>query len=350
MRVHVLSAGALALVIGSAAVAANAQAPAALPTPALHHVHMNSANPEAAIAEYTKIAPTITRLSLDGQPGFKTANNVVFLFNKVARTPPAAIQDRLTARTPQTSFWHFVFSVDNVRSALARFKTEIPNFQSRLLPLYIDSSGKTVETSFDTLPGFLTDAQLAEARARGDKPTGQGAYITWAGPEGAVIENAGMGEPGRMSIFGMFQEQPLCAVLWYQKHLNAPPPAAPQGGQAAAPPRTEANCTVTLGPTPSWPSTYKRGHFRMPPATGVNFSGVSFRWYMNQEKTPLAPMRGGVVDHFALSVADLDPWIAKLRSENVKFLQGPAPYRVGGMRAVMIEGPSKEAIEIIEVK
>jgi hypothetical protein len=89
---------------------------------------------------------------------------------------------------------------------------------------------------------------------------------------------------------------------------------------------------------------------RVPPAMGVNFSDVFLRWYMVQEEAPLAPMRGTVVDHFALSVSDLDAWIAKLRSESVKFLEGPQPYNVGDFRAVMIEGPSSEAIELIEVK
>jgi hypothetical protein len=54
------------------------------------------------------------------------------------------------------------------------------------------------------------------------------------------------------------------------------------------------------------------------------------------------------MDHIALSVTDLDAWIAKLRSEQVTFLE--QPYRVGQHRAVMIEGPSREAIELIEVK
>ena len=54
------------------------------------------------------------------------------------------------------------------------------------------------------------------------------------------------------------------------------------------------------------------------------------------------------MDHFAVGVADLDAWIAKLRSENVTFLE--QPYTIGGLRAVMIEGPSREAIEMIEVK
>ena len=43
---------------------------------------------------------------------------------------------------------------------------------------------------------------------------------------------------------------------------------------------------------------------------------------------------------------DLDAWIGKLRSDHVKFLE--QPYTFGNGRAVMIEGPSLEAIELIE--
>ena len=64
--------------------------------------------------------------------------------------------------------------------------------------------------------------------------------------------------------------------------------------------------------------------------------------------TPLAPTRGQLYDHLALSVADLDAWIAKLQGEHVKLLR--KPYKLGEMRAVMIEGPSREAIELVEVK
>ena len=63
---------------------------------------------------------------------------------------------------------------------------------------------------------------------------------------------------------------------------------------------------------------------------------------------PLAPSRGQMMDHVGLSVTNLDAWVAKLKAENVKFLQ--QPYKVGDYRAVMIEGPSREAIELIEVK
>jgi hypothetical protein len=76
---------------------------------------------------------------------------------------------------------------------------------------------------------------------------------------------------------------------------------------------------------------------------------VSLFAYMNQTDTPLASTRGQLIDHFALRVADLDAWIAKLHAEGVTFLE-PRPYALGSFRAVMIEGPSREAIELVEVR
>jgi 4-hydroxyphenylpyruvate dioxygenase-like putative hemolysin len=69
---------------------------------------------------------------------------------------------------------------------------------------------------------------------------------------------------------------------------------------------------------------------------------------MRQGEEPLVGSRGQLYDHVALSVADLDAWIAKLRAEGVTFLA--PPYPLGDTRAVMIEGPSREAIELVEVK
>jgi len=86
--------------------------------------------------------------------------------------------------------------------------------------------------------------------------------------------------------------------------------------------------------------------FRTPRA-GVEFGDVVLTWYMNQGGEPLGPSRGQMQDHIGLSVADLDAWIAKLKGEGVRFLDGP--YRLGDTRAVMIEGPSREAIELVEV-
>jgi hypothetical protein len=68
---------------------------------------------------------------------------------------------------------------------------------------------------------------------------------------------------------------------------------------------------------------------------------------MNQTGTPAVSTRGHLMDHIALSVGNLDAWIATLRAQQVVFLE--QPYTVGPHRAVMIEGPSKEAIELIEI-
>jgi hypothetical protein len=72
---------------------------------------------------------------------------------------------------------------------------------------------------------------------------------------------------------------------------------------------------------------------------------VSLNWLAAQSDEPLAPTRGQLVDHIAVSVERLDPWIAKLKGERVTFLQPPYPF--GDRRAIMIEGPSRESIEII---
>jgi hypothetical protein len=69
---------------------------------------------------------------------------------------------------------------------------------------------------------------------------------------------------------------------------------------------------------------------------------------MNPGDRPLVGTRGHLVDHFALSVTNLDAWIARLRNEGVKFLK--QPYNLGNTRGVMIEGPSREAIELVESK
>ena len=58
------------------------------------------------------------------------------------------------------------------------------------------------------------------------------------------------------------------------------------------------------------------------PTAGVVFGSVAVNWYMRQGDRPLVGTRGQLVDHFALSVANLDAWMTKLRAESVKILAG----------------------------
>ena len=164
------------------------------------------------------------------------------------------------------------------------------------------------------------------------------------GPDDAIVEYAGNHPAERFNHVHMFQEDPFCAQLWYQKHLNAPvvrgahqPHAADRGqlqGAARARShlagaRTGRACSARRRPRSS------SATWRCP--------GTCAR-----ATQPLASTRGHVYDHIALSVADLDAWVAKLRGEGVTFLE--EPYELGDTRAVMIEGPSREALELVEVR
>ena len=301
-----------------------------LPTPTFHHLHLNSVDPEAAVAFYTKAFPTTSRTTFAGQPALASPNNVLVLFNKVA-TPPAT--------QPQTAFWHFGWHVTDVRASLDRFRKQ----NVTLLPLYTGESAGTVYISSDTWPGSggvlgLTRAGITEAKARGVKPTGGPGFAYLRGPDDALVEYQGNMKSERFNHVHMFHEQPFCAQLWYQKHLNV----------LATVTRTEGDCTVTRGVDKTLPALDWDGMYRTPSVTSTLFGDVSLFWYMNQTDMPAVSSRGHLMDHIALGVSDLEAWIVKLRTANVTFLE--QAYTLGGHRAIMIEGPSREAIELIEVK
>lgn len=309
-----------------------AQPDARLAVPGFHHLHLNSVDPEAAIDFYTRAFPATARTTFAGQPALSSPNTVLVLFNKVAAPP---------ATQPHTAFWHFGWHVTDVRAARDRFlDTGIT-----LLPLYTGDGAGTVYISSDTWPGTggvlgLTRAGLAEAKAKGIKPAGGPGFAYLRGPDDALVEYQGNMRAERFNHVHMFHDQPFCAQLWYQQHLNVPVPPK----QTA---RAAANCTVTRGADKTLPALNWDGMYRTPSITSTVFGDVSLFWYMNQTDTPAVSTRGQLIDHIALGVTDLDAWIAKLRGGNVTFLE--EPYRTGDRRAIMIEGPSKEAIELIEL-
>lgn len=310
--------------------------PAPLAAPRFHHLHLNSTDPTAAIAFYWRHFPVTSATSWAGLPALASPDNVLVVFSKVARAPNADAE--------ATAYWHFGWNVVDARKSVEAFRAQ----PGMLVPFYSDDAGGFVGVSSDTYPyppgvNGRTKAQLAEARAQGLEPrrTGGNGYIF--GPDGAVIEFTGNAPAERVDHVHMWQEQPVCAQLWYEKHLNAQPRRAPPG----APKPTEADCAVPRGPDRTWPSLDRQGTYRTP-SGGVVFSGVALNWYANQTERPLAPTRGHLIDHVGLAVADLDAWVVKLQGEGVTFLR--RPYRIGAVRAVMIQGPSREAIELIEVK
>jgi len=307
-----------------------------LPAPGFHHLHLNSVNPDAAIDFYTRQFPSTSKTTWGGMPALASPNDVLILFDKVDRPPTTK---------PQSAIWHFGWHIPDIRARMEIYKkrTEV-----ELLPLYTEEEGKHVLISSDTYqptsgaPG-LTKAQIADAKARGEQPKGGGGFAYMQGPDNAIVEYVGDHPTEYMNHVHMWQEQPFCAQLWYQKHLNAPQ----MKGRESPAALTEANCKVARGLDRSFPALEPGGMFRSPRAA-VTFGDVALAWYANQGDKPLASSRGQLYDHIALSVKDLDAWVAKLESEAVTFLE--RPYKLGDTRAVMIEGPSREALELVEVR
>jgi catechol 2,3-dioxygenase-like lactoylglutathione lyase family enzyme len=306
---------------------------APLPPPGFHHLHLNSPDPEAEIAFYTTNFSTTQRAMFDGKPALK-ALNVWILFNKVSKRAPL---------TPQSAIWHYGWNVPDERAYLAKYQ----EMGTKILPLWTGEGDNFVSVSSDSWPGTggtlgRTKVQIEEAKAQGIKPAGGAGFGYLSAPDGAMIEFAGNTPTERFNHVHMYQDDPLCAVLWYRKHLNAP--VRPTRGNAPQP--DEANCKVARGDE-TWPSLEKDGMYRSP-SGGVTFGGVAMNWYVRPGGTPLVSTRGQQADHIALSVTDLDAWLAKLKREGVKILK--EPYKFADTRAFMIEGPSREALELVEVK
>jgi catechol 2,3-dioxygenase-like lactoylglutathione lyase family enzyme len=306
-----------------------------LPTPGFHHIHLNSVDPDRAIDFYTRQFPTTAKGSWGGFAALRSPNDVLVLFTKVDQPPTSQ---------PQSAIWHFGWHVTDARHSLETYKSRS---EVELLPLYTTDEGGAVLISSDTWPSIgnvlgLNRAQIAEAKAKGIKAAGGGGFSYMRGPDQALVEYAGNHPAERFNHVHLYQEDPIGALEWYQQHLNAPlrpgyapTPAGAPGGKAVR------------GPDRTWPALNREGMFRSPRA-GVEFGDVSMMWYANQGDRPLVSSRGQLQDHIALSVADLDAWADKLNSEGVTFLA--QPYRLGDTRALMIEGPSREAIELVEVR
>ena len=299
-----------------------------VPAPRFHHLHLNSPDPDEAINFYVRQFPSSRATSWGGFPALETGK-VYLLFTRVRR--PIGTE-------AQTAIWHFGWHVVDVRRNLERYKQQ----ELQLLPLYTSDDGGTVFISSDTFPGTapavgLTKQQIAEAKVNGLQPRGEGGFAYLAGPDGAIVEYQGNMSAERFNHVHMYQEDPLYSQRWYQEHLNA------RSNEFAV---KLDHIHRNDDDEPSWPALVREGTIRQPRG-GVSFDDVALYWYPRQGgRRPLASTRGRLVDHIGLSVSNLDAWTVKLRSQGVPFLEGP--YTLGGVRAVMIEGPSHEAIELLE--
>ena len=316
-----------------------------------HHVHLNSVNPTAAAEYYPKpFALSATKTTFNGYEAVKTGN-VYLLFTKVSSPP----QNELTG--PQTSVWHFGRNTPNSRQYDEKFRA----MGLEIAQMWDAADGKLVDMSSDTLPGLPTQEQILEMRAKGTQPTRVGGFGYLRGPDGAMIENAQAGTVERFNHVHMYHEHPQCAMEWYSAHLGARVPqgrggaaptqgtgsAAPQSQSGSAPgARAAADCRTKTYAPPTWPSFAKTGFVREPSGS-VFFDdiGILIRpWPGGGLVSP----RGKIVDHWAVSTADLNATVTRLKGEGIKLLEEIHAW--GNSRAAMIEGPDRVAIEVVEVK
>jgi hypothetical protein len=293
-----------------------------------HHVHLNSVNPAVAAEYYTRVFTSSVKTTFNGDVAVKTVNGPYLLFTKVNAPPPTQ---------PQSAIWHFGWNTPDSRAYLERFHA----MKLDIVPMYADPENTVVEISSDVLGTFPTTARLRELRAQGAQPPRVGGFQYLRGPDGALVENAGNFPPAEyFNHVHLFHEDPACAQLWYTSRLGV---GASGLGRGA--PITADNCKRPYDEV-TWPAFDKIGMVRNP-AGAVLVSDMA-SMLIRPRHGPYVSPRGQIVDHFALSVPDLNVTITRLKSEGVRVTEEIHAW--GTMRAAVIEGPDLVAIELVEVK
>ena len=318
--------------------------PATHSLPRLHHVGLNSIDPEKAIAWYLALWPTATRTTVAGYPAVQA--DMLLLFNKVDRPPAGAWRHDLHRAEQQSAFWHIGASINTTDTK------ERLNFLGIFhLPLYTSPSDttKTVwRSGLAPYAGTPTAAQLATAAPA---PPRDGGFSYVVAPDGVLFElTGGPSTQASLSHIHFYHEQPLCAANWYVEHLamELPPARDSSGKERPRPPWT--SCEVQYGEA-GWPSLEPIGTIRQPSGS-ARFGNGTMSWYPRQcvgtrcgREQKLVPSRGQVLDHVAFTVDEFDALYAKLRQDGVKILEAPHPF--GNTRAFMIEDPDGLAIELV---
>lgn len=257
------------------------------PTPAFHHVHLNSSDPINAISFYTKTFDVTKKTALAGFEGVQS-EKMYLLFNKVRSAPPASLD---------SAIWHFGWGS-------TAMETDYQGHQA---------NGVTFATPITRLGSGLLFAYMKA-------------------PDGALVE-INTSQTRAFIHVHLFSDAPICAAEWYIKNLAA---FSRSGAQRTGP------CEVPFA-APSEPL----GVIRSPAAT-VRFGEISLIIYPRQRSMTFVSPRGRVIDHIAISIPDLSGALDRLRKSGVKVLEEIHPFGKSKTRAAMIEGPDAIAIELIE--
>lgn len=313
--------------------------------PLLHHAHLNSVDPDAAIEWYLRAWPDGEAGEMAGFRAFLA--DMPLLFNQVETPPPGAWDHTLQRAAPQSAFWHIGGFV-NTTDVFERLEDDgLEVLRLRVGPT---DAGAVVRSGLTPYGGIRSLAQLDTA-ATVDAREGGFGYLV--GPDGALVELTGSPRTSpSFSHVHLYHEHPQCAANWYVEHMGMalPPRRDPATGDTVPRPLF-SDCEGAQRATPGWPSLERAGTVRGPRGT-VRHGNGSLSFYPRQctlercgDDSPLVPSAGQVLDHVAFSVSDLDRWVRHLVERGV--VVGD-PYAFGATRAVMIEGPDRLSIELVE--
>ena len=321
--------------------------PVVLPT--LHHVGLNSVDPERAIAWYLRLWPTATRTEVAGQPGVQA--EMLLLFERVGAPPAGAWRDDLRRPEAQSPFWH-IGAFTNTSTLPARLEgtgvSPLPLWTSPTDTIGVWRSGLA------PYAGTRTAMQLATAPpAAPAEPPREGGFAYVVAPDGALFEfTGGAGTRDAFAHLHFFHEQPLCAANWYVMHLGMALPPVRDSAGGGQPRPLYSPCEVSHGEA-GWPSLERVGTIRQP-SGGVRYANGSMAWYPRQclgdrcgAPQRLVPSRGQVLDHVAFGVRDLQAMHDRLRRAGVRIIEPIHPF--GATRAFMIEDPDGLAVELVEL-
>ena len=254
-----------------------------------HHVHLNSLDPSAANAFYTKTFDVTRKATIGGLDAVQS-ENMYLLFNKVKTAPPTS---------PDSAIWHFGWGSTDME---ADYKRHV-------------AAGVTFHTPITRL--------------------GSGTLFAYMkAPDGALVEINSSQTRAFIHVH-LYSDAPLCAAEWYQKYLGATSRTATQ--------RT-GPCEVPFA-APSEPLGVIRS-----PATTVRIGDINLIIYPRQHPGPLVSTRAHVVDHIAVGYPDVAAVLDRLRKSGVKVLEELHRFGNSDARAAMIEGPDSIAIELVERK
>lgn len=316
-------------------------------SPRLHHVHLNSVDPEAAVEWYQAFWPSIRPVTIAGSVGFEA--EMFVLFDEVDSPPPGGWDSSLHRPAAQSPFWHFGLFTNTTD----RFEN-LAASGIDVLPLFIGPDGRETVMRSGLVPyqGMQTEERLGSVEPAAARFGGFG-YVV--GPDGALIElTGGPNTTDSFTHVHFFHENPRCAANWYVEHLGftLPPVRDRETGETRE--REPWDPCEGEFAEPTWPSLEPIGTIRGPNAS-VRYDGGSISFYPRQchgdrcgAPEPLHRSRGQVLDHVAFTVHGLDAMVERLREAGVTILEEPYPFE--NTHAVMIEDLDGLAIELIEAE